>query len=149
MINKEGIDLIKSHEGLSLKAYPDPATGGEPYTIGFGSTYYEDGTKVKLGDHVTEERATKLFETIAEKFAVKVKALITSNVNSNQLSALVSFSYNVGVNALKSSTLLKKVNANPNDPTIKAEFMKWIKANGKVMNGLKKRREAESNLYFK
>jgi lysozyme len=61
----------------------------------------------------------------------------------------LSFTYNVGIANLQKSTLLKKVNYNPNDPTIRLEFMKWNKAGGKVLNGLTRRREAEANLYFK
>ncbi len=66
----------------------------------------------------------------------------------NQFDALVSFCYNVGPANLKSSTLLKKVNINPNDPTIKNEFLKWTKAGGKVLKGLVTRRTAEAELYF-
>lgn len=145
-LNKEGSDLIKSFEGLKLEAYRCSAN---KETIGFGSTFYEDGTPVKMGDVITKERADKLFEIISDSFAAKVRPLIKSNVNANQFSSLVSFAYNCGINNLKSSTLLKKVNANPNDPTIEAEFAKWNKAAGKVLAGLTRRRKAESDLYFK
>ena len=64
-------------------------------------------------------------------------------------SAIVSFTYNVGIGNLKSSTLLKKVNANPNDQSISLEFKKWVKSAGKVLPGLVRRRESESDLYFK
>ena len=69
------------------------------------------------------------------------------NINQNKFDALCCFAYNVGVNALKSSTLLKKVNINPNDPTIKNEFLKWNKANGRALTGLTKRRQEEADLY--
>jgi len=74
---------------------------------------------------------------------------VPSHITPNQFGALVSFAYNCGVVNLQKSTLLKKVIANHNDPSIRAEFMKWNKANSKVLAGLARRREAEANLYFK
>ena len=143
-VNKAGKDLIKQFEGCKLKAYKCPA-GLD--TIGYGNTWYPDGTKVKPGDVITQERAIELLDIIVEDFAKKVKPLIKQNLTDNNFSALVSFAYNTGVTNLKSSTLLKKVNADPKDPSIKAEFMKWVRANDKVLNGLVKRREAEAKLY--
>jgi lysozyme len=143
-VNKAGKDLIKQFEGCKLKAYKCPA-GLD--TIGYGNTFYPDGTKVKPGDVITQERANELLDIIVEDFAKKVKPLIKQNLTDNNFSALVSFAYNAGVGNLKNSTLLKKVNANPKDPSIRAEFMKWVRANDKVLNGLVKRREAEAKLY--
>jgi lysozyme len=148
MINKATIDLIKSFEGLELKAYVDPATGGEPITIGYGTTIYPNGVKVKLGDKITQEQATEYLQDDVEKFATKVKSLVKSAVNDNQFGAITSFAYNVGTGNLAKSTLLKKVNANPADKLIVDEFMKWNKAAGKIMNGLTRRRAAEAKLYF-
>lgn len=145
-LNNEGYKLITKHEGLSLKPYLCPA---KVPTIGFGNTYYEDGTKVTFLDKpITKERAFEMFKEIADRFAKAVSQSITSNVNQNQFNALVSFAYNVGVANFKKSTLLKLVNANPNNPQIKNEFMKWTKANGVVLGGLVKRRTDESNIYF-
>ena len=143
-VNKAGKDLIKQFEGCKLKAYKCPSNLD---TIGYGNTFYEDGTKVKPGDVITQERANELLDIIVEDFAKKVKPLIKQNLTNNNFSALVSFAYNAGVGNLKNSTLLKKVNANPKDPNIRAEFMKWVRANDKVLNGLVKRREAEAKLY--
>jgi lysozyme len=145
-LNKEGADLIKEFEGCKLKAYQCSA---KKWTIGYGNTFYEDGSPVLPGHAITQDKANKLFELIADEFAGKVAKLVTSNVTPNQFGALVSFAYNCGVVNLQKSTLLKKVNANHNDPSIKAEFMKWNKANSKVLAGLTRRREAEANLYFK
>ena len=145
-LNKAGADLIKSFEGLRLETYRCSAN---KETIGYGSTFYEDGSPVKLGDKITKERADSLFEKVSDSFAAKVKNCIQKDINENQFAALVSFAYNVGIGNLKSSTLLKKVNANPNDPTIMQEFKKWNRASGKVLAGLTRRREAEANLYFK
>ena len=148
MVNQKGIDLIKSFEGLVLKAYVDPATGGEPITIGYGTTIYPNGVKVKMGDKCTVEEATAYLVSDINKFADRVKPLIKKNINHNQFAALVSFAYNVGVGNLSKSTLLKLVNQNPADKSIELEFLKWNKAAGKVMNGLTRRRQAEAKLYF-
>lgn len=145
-LNKAGADLIKSFEGLKLTAYKCSAN---KETIGYGNTFYEDGTPVKLGDKITKERADSLFELISDDFAKKVVPLVKSKLNENQFGAIVSFAYNAGIGNLKSSTLLKKVNANPADETIRAEFMKWDKAGGKQLAGLTRRRKAEADLYFK
>lgn len=146
MINKAGKDLIKSYEGLRLESYKCSANKD---TIGYGNTFYEDGRPVKPGDKITLERANQLFDFIIDKFAKKVKTMVKSDINENQFAALVSFAYNCGMANLMNSTLLKKVNANPNDPSIADEFKKWTKAGGKQLQGLVKRRQAESELYFK
>jgi lysozyme len=83
------------------------------------------------------------------KFGKQVDSFTRDDLTQSQFDALTSFCYNLGGGNLKSSTLLKKVNLNPNDPTIKAEFLKWNKAGGKVLAGLTRRREAEATLYFK
>lgn len=145
-LNKAGADLIKEFEGCKLQAYKCSAN---KETIGYGNTFYEDGSPVKMGDTITKERADSLFTLISDSFAAKVKPLINSAVTENQFAALVSFAYNCGITNLKSSTLLRKVNANPNDPTIASEFAKWNKAGGKVLAGLTRRRKAEAELYFK
>lgn len=141
-VSKNCIDLIKKFEGLSLKSYRCPAGLN---TIGYGNTQWEDGTKVKENQTLTIDRAEKLLTFYVNKFAdgIKVKC------NQNQFDALVSFAYNTGIGNFNNSTLKKKVIANPDDPTIRAEFMKWVKSNGKQLAGLVKRRDAEANLYFK
>ena len=145
-LNKEGSDLIKHFEGCKLRAYQCPA---KIWTIGYGNTFYEDGKPVKIGDKITQQKADQLFELITNEFALKVSKLVKTNLTENQFSSLVSFAYNCGVASLQKSTLLKKVNANPNDASIKAEFLKWNKAKGIVLLGLIIRREAEAKLYFK
>jgi lysozyme len=89
-----------------------------------------------------------MFKEIADRFAKAVSQSVVSDLNQRQFNALVSFAYNVGVANFKKSTLLKIVNANPNDKQIENEFRKWTKANGKVLSGLVKRRQDESNYYF-
>jgi lysozyme len=145
-ISLKGLDIIKKYESLKLKPYLCPA--GVP-TVGWGSTYYEDGTRVRLGDGpITEERAKELLANTVSTFEKTVDSYTRDDINQNQFDALVCFAYNVGVGNLKSSTLLKKVNKDPNDKTIAKEFSKWNLSNGKVLAGLTKRRIEESNLYF-
>lgn len=145
-VSQSGKEMIMKHEGVRLKAYLCPA---KVPTIGWGNTVYENATKVKMGDEITLDRAKQLFDLIIAKFEKNVlSALGGAVVNQNQFDALVSFTYNVGAGNLNKSTLLKKVIANPNDLTIRDEFMKWNKAGGKVLNGLTKRRVDEANLYF-
>lgn len=144
-ISIRGLDLIKEFEGFKSKAYPDPATGAKPYTIGYGTTMYPDGMRVKLGDSCTKEQAEKWLEIDCNR---RAQAIGNLKVNQNQFDAIVSFCYNLGLGNWNRSTLRKKIMMNPNDPTIRDEFMKWIRAAGKVMNGLKRRRKAEADLYF-
>jgi len=145
-LDKKGLDLIAEFEGLSLKPY---LCSAKVPTIGYGSTFYENGTKVKLTDaQITKQRAEQLLKNTADKFAERVAVLITKPVTQNQFNALVSFAFNVGVSALKISTLLKLVNNNPNDANIAKEFLRWNKVGGRVVQGLTNRRIKESALYF-
>lgn len=144
-LNKKGIDLIAKYEGCKLEAYLCPSN---IWTIGYGNTQYENGEPVEEGDKITKGRALQLFDNILVKFVEGVSNLVKKPLTDNQFSALVSFAFNCGLGNLKSSTLLRKVNINPKDSAIAAEFAKWNKSNGKVLNGLTKRRKAESDLYF-
>lgn len=139
------LEIIKKHEGLRLKAYICPA--GVP-TIGYGSTRYSDGRKIQMGDVITENEAEQMLIHDVRKFEAEIIASVTTPLNDNQLSALISFAYNVGAFAFRKSTLRKKVNANRDDPTIKDEFMKWVRGGGKILPGLVKRRAEEAKLYF-
>lgn len=142
-----GIDLIKSFEGFRGKPYLCPA---KVPTIGYGATYYSNGKKVTMADkEITEVEASHLLSEMLGTYEKAVDSYCIDTITQNQFDALVSFAYNLGNGNLKSSTLLKKVNVNPNDPTIKDEFMKWVKAGGKTLPGLVRRRTAESQLYFK
>jgi lysozyme len=145
-ISKKGLNLIKSFEGLSLKPYLCPA---KIPTLGYGNTFYPNGIKVKMTDpSITEERASEMLLAILKHYETVVDSYVRDDINQSQFDALVSFAYNCGIGNLKSSTLLKKVNANPKDETIVGEFMKWNKGGGKVLSGLTRRRTAEANLYF-
>ena len=146
ILDNKGYLLITKHEGLKLKPYLCPA---KIPTIGYGNTYYPDGKRVTLLDKdITKQQAFDMFKEVANRFGKRVDELVTSNINQNQFNALVSFAYNVGTGNFSSSTLLKKVNKNPNDLTLKAEFLRWNKAGGKVLNGLTNRRNEEADLYF-
>jgi lysozyme len=144
--SSKGIELIKSFEGFYAKPYMCPANVA---TIGYGTIRYPNGKKVTLSDvPITKETATSYLMDNLTTYEKSVDAFCRDDINQNQFDALVSFCYNVGSTALKSSTLLKKVNANPNDPEIKFEFLKWNRGGGRVLKGLTRRREAEVQLYF-
>lgn len=155
--NAKGIKILHEFESCRLKAYKCPAG---VWTIAWGNTFYEDGTPVKEGDVITQERADRLFNVILEKFENQLLGALDDVVLcSNQFSALVSFLYNVGSGSSKKdglirlkngqpSTLLRRVNYNPKDPSIRDEFMKWVSKGTPFENGLRRRRKAEADLYF-
>lgn len=145
-VNEEGYALIKRFEGCQLKAYRCPAN---VLTIGYGNTFYEDGTKVKDGDVITQQRAEELAKFIIDQFAVSIAPFIQKTLTENQFSACVSLAYNIGTGNFKKSSVFKKLNINPNDTTIADSFRLWNKGGGKVLRGLVNRREAEIQLYFK
>jgi lysozyme len=143
-LSQKGKDLIMQFEGLKLTAYQDSVG---IWTIGFGNIYYENNVAVKKGDIITHNRAIELFNLIVKRFEVGVDELVTSNVNQNQFDAMVSLAYNIGINNFKNSSLLKMVNNGPSNSSIYLQFLRWNKAKGKVIEGLTRRRMAESNLY--
>lgn len=143
--SQKGIDFIKSYETLQLKAYK-AVPSEQYYTIGYG--HY--GPDVKKGSSITESQAESL---LAEDLASFEKAVNDSVVGlglaQNQFDALVSFTFNVGVNAFKGSTLLRKIKAKASEGEIRMEFAKWKKSGGQTLPGLLKRRLAEADIYFK
>lgn len=148
-VNKAGTDLIKSFEGLRLKAYPDPGTGGKPYTIGYGTTVYPNGKAVTLQDApITEEQATEYLMHEVEEKARNVEKMVKISINDNEYAALVSFAYNVGWQALEKSTLMKLLNAGTDRAAVADQFLRWNKAAGKEMSGLTRRRQAERSLFL-
>lgn len=144
-ISDRGLSLIKQFEGLSLKAYLCPAG---IWTIGYGATFYQNGQRVKQGDVINQETANLLLKFHVSTFEKSVDSLTNDNITQTQFDALVSFCYNVGISNFRSSTLLKKINKNTLDESIKSEFKKWVFADGKKIKGLEYRRDAEANLYF-
>ena len=140
-LDKKGYKALHDREGLRLKPYLD--TKGVP-TIAIGNTFYENGKKVTMMDKpITKIEAEKLGKIIADRFASEVNSLIKTNVNQNQFNALVSIAYNIGINGFKTSSFLKLVNKNPNDPRIKEAIMLWTK--NKELIG---RRKSEVCQYF-
>ena len=143
----EGIALIKGFEGCRLTAYPDPGTGGAPWTIGYGWTHPVDGKPIKPGMTIKQETADRLLKTGLVSYENDVLKMAKVKLTQGQFDALVSFAYNVGSRALSTSTLLRKLN----DGDVKGaadEFLRWNKAGGKVLNGLTRRREAERALFL-
>ena len=144
-ISPRGLELIKDFEGFSSTAYFCVA---KKITIGYGNTFYEDGTKVKLGDQISKTDALKLLEVVANRdFADKIFPSIKVKVTQSQFDAMVSLAYNIGAGAFLKSTLLKKVNAG-DFAGAGEEFLRWNKANGKEVLGLTKRREREKQLFL-
>lgn len=140
--------MIKGFEGLRLDAYPDPGTGNLPITIGYGSTTNPQGDPWQMGDRITAEQADRLLRRDVAQFETAVKQAVQIPVNSNQFSALVSFAFNVGSTALRESTLLRLLNAG-NFQGAADQFLRWNKgSNGQVMEGLKRRRAAERQLFL-
>jgi len=146
ILNNDGYKLICEFEGLKLAPY---LCSAKVPTIGYGNTYYPNGKRVTLlDDKITKEYAFEIFKEVADRFAKRVDEMVKVDLTQNQFNALTSFAYNVGTGNFASSTLLKKVNANPNDLAIELEFKKWTKANKVVVQGLVNRRKKEALIYF-
>lgn len=138
-VSEDCINLVSKFEGFSGKAYKCPAG---VWTIGYGHT---EG--VKPNDTITQEKAKELLNEELNSFSERVATMLVAATQS-QFDALVSFAYNLGTGALRGSTLLKLHNAGKYTEA-KAEFGKWTRAAGVVLNGLVKRRAAEAGLYGK
>ena len=141
-MTKQGIDFIKRFEDCRLTAYKCQAG---VLTIGYGHTQ-----GVYQGQEITREEAERLFSSDIAKFEMGVRNLTVGlGLSDIQVDALVSLAFNIGLPAFKGSTLLKKIKANPNDrEVISEEWKKWKLANGKVSNGLVRRRAEEIDMYF-
>lgn len=134
--------LIKEFEGCKLTAYPDPGTGGDPWTIGWGST----GPGIGPGVVWTQATADARLAQDVQRFSDGVKSKIKVPVSPNQLGALISLAYNIGLSAFGGSTLLRKLNAG-DYLGAKEQFGRWNRAGGKVMRGLSRRRAAEASVF--
>lgn len=139
--SERGLALIKEHEGYRDTAYRCPA--GE-WTIAWGHT-----SGVREGQRCTPEDAEKWLKqdvaSVEREVSYQTQGV---SLKQCQFDALVSFVYNLGAGNFRKSTLLKKVRANPDNPSIRDEFGKWIYGGGRVLPGLVARREAEADLYF-
>lgn len=144
-ISQRGIDLLHEFEGCRLKAYPDPGSrDGTPWTIGWGST----GPDITKGTVWTQEQADERFvKDINTKYAPAVDAAIgDAPTTQNQFDSMVCLTYNIGINGLKRSTVLRKHKAGDHVGAAQA-FVMWSKNDGKTMRGLVRRRLAEAALY--
>jgi lysozyme len=126
-------------EGLSLEAYEDCA--GVP-TIGYGHT-----KNVKMGDRISKYWAKELLKDDVREVAQQVQELNVAQTQG-QFDALVSFTFNLGIGRLKSSTLLKVIREGGSKSAIKKEFKRWVYAGGKRLRGLELRREWEAKRFF-
>ena len=140
-ISQTGLDLIKRFEGCELEAYQD-AVG--IWTIGYGHT----GPNVHEGLKITQAHADAILAQDVGRFASGVAANVRVALNQSEFDALVSFAFNVGLGAFRTSTLLKLLNNNTDRGTVASEFLRWNKAGGKVLEGLTKRRNAEKALFL-
>jgi GH24 family phage-related lysozyme (muramidase) len=135
--------VVKAFEGCELKAYPDPASGGDPWTIGWGAT----GPGIHNGVVWTQDQADARLMDDLQRFGDGVAALVKSApTTAGQFAAMVSLAYNVGLGNLKTSTLLRMHMAG-DYAGAHAQFQRWNKAAGKVMRGLTRRRAQEAELY--
>lgn len=139
-ISKDGISFIQRHEGCLLTAYRCPAG---VWTIGYGHT-----SNVRQGMHITPDQAEAYLRQDLKVVETSLSTAVKCALTQNQYDALCSFIFNVGCGAFLRSTLLRKVKADPSDPTIADEFLKWNKSGGRVLAGLTERRNDERNLYF-
>lgn len=135
----KGLELIKEFEGFKGKAYLCPA---HVWTIGYGTT-----KNVKQGQMVTEGQALLMLQVDVKQFESDVTSMVKVPLTQNQFDALVCFAYNVGSGNLKSSTLLKLVNAGDFTGAA-AQFGRWNKGGGQVLAGLTRRRAAEAALFL-
>lgn len=141
--SQAGIDLIHSFEQLRLKAYPDPGSKhGKPYTVGWGST----GSDIGPGTVWTKEKADQRFASDLSKFEQAVSLLVKVPLTQYQFDALVSFTYNLGIGSLKSSTLLKMLNEGYYS-NAGLQLLRWTKNDGVEMGGLVRRRKAELKMF--
>jgi GH24 family phage-related lysozyme (muramidase) len=137
--SSEGVDLIKSFEGLRTTAYRDPVG---VLTIGYGTT-----TGVYEGQRISEAQAEAFLKKDLERFEQAVKSSVKVSLNSDQFSALVSFTYNVGEGAMAGSTLVRYLNQGDYQGAAD-EFLRWNKGGGVELAGLTRRRNAERAMFL-
>lgn len=145
---EECYKLWKEFEGLRLQAYPDPATGNEPWTIGWGHTGSLSGSKVKRGMVITKEQAEQFMKDDLLQVWRNLQPLVKRELNANQWAALISFSGNVKWTSVKSSSVIKYINAG-RLAEVPGRMALYRLGDGKVMNGLVRRRAAEGALWMK
>jgi lysozyme len=145
-VNEAALNLIKEFEGCRLTAYPDPGTGGEPYTIGYGHTGTVNGEPVAPGMTITQDTADDLLAHDLGYFEEGVNGMVNRDLTPNQFGALVSLAYNIGLGALSRSTVLHDVNAGDFEGAA-AAFAMWSDGADGPLPGLVRRRAAEMALF--
>jgi lysozyme len=143
-INAAGLSILRQYEGCKLKAYPDPGTGGEPWTIGWGST----GPDIKRGLVWTQQKCDERLLLDLQRFEAGVEAIAPDGLSSNEFSALVVLGYNIGLGALRNSTLMRKLKAGDRAGAAE-EFLRWNKSGARTLLGLTRRRIAERELFLR
>ena len=145
LLSDQFFNFIGGLEGFEPVAKPDY----KQWSIGYGSGYnWDENRPVQKGDVINKDTAKRWLLIEAQKYYDKVRALIKVPINDNQLIALSSFAYNVGIDGLATSTLLKLLNSGADDATVAAEFDRWVFAGGVVNTGLQKRRTAEKTMFL-
>jgi lysozyme len=150
-VSDAGIKKLHDRESCRLVAYLDSVG---VWTIGWGTIRYPDGRKVKKGDTVTQGQADDYFRYDLKRFELAVDALTTDTIVQRQFDALVSFTYNVGEEGYRGSSVRRLVNANPADPTIRERMMLWCRGQldddpyKERIEGLWNRRHSEADQYF-
>jgi lysozyme len=140
--SKKGRDFIKCFEALRLIAYPDPGTGGKPWTIGWGHT-----KGVKQGDRITQDQAEQFFSDDLAVYELTVNSAIKCPMTQSQFDAMVSLAFNIGGAAFAGSTLVKEFNAGDAQGAAD-QFPRWKFSDGIVMPGLVRRRAAEREVFL-
>ncbi|BCZ42668.1 TPA: lysozyme [Serratia marcescens] len=143
-ISKNGIELIKRFEGLELEAYQDSVG---VWTIGYGWTQTVDGKKIAPGMRIDQATAERLLKCGVVQYEQGVNQLVKVRITQGQFDALVSFSYNLGLRSLSTSTLLRKLNDGDKQGAAD-EFGRWVNAGGKRLDGLVTRRAAERRMFL-
>jgi lysozyme len=147
-----GVTLIKEFEGLFLKAYPDPLSGGKPITIGWGTTRKKDGSEWRLGETITKAQAEEIliFQLDNNYLPPLLKIPVWNELNVNQQGALLSFAYNLGANFYGGSNFrsMTRVLRDKKWNEIEETFLKYRNPGSSVEAGLKRRRQAEAKLFL-
>lgn len=140
-ISQRGLEALKRHEGLRLHAYPDPASGGEPWTIGYGRAH-----GVTPGQQISADTAEQYLREDLQLVEDTIKETVAAPLTQGQFDALCSLIYNIGEKAWRGSTMLKRLNERQYMQAA-TEFVRWNKAAGKVMPGLTNRRVLEQKMF--
>lgn len=144
---QDALSIIKAFEGFSEKAYPDPVTGGDPYTLGYGTQFYPDGSQVKQGHRCTKEKALEYLLYEINVIADELDKL-NLGLDLHMKQGLISFIHSVGWDSFLYSAIIDYCE-NENYPLAAQEFGKWIfDAEHEVIGGLLDRRRQEISLFL-